>query len=298
MSQFDFGNLESPLSGSNFINANLEPWRDALHTLHKGPSTPSYAVAGMMWIDDSASPWVLNIFDGTDNISVGTVDPTTNTFTPSGVSQDAADISVDNSGFQVFNGEDVQEVLGEVDSFADSLGTAASEDVGTSIGDVVQLEDVGGNPGLPAVDGSKLTGINVPVITDWVEFTPTFQGASITGLKAFSRRVGDSLQLQVKFTASSPTSNLAQMTIGYNGTNSNVTIDGSKLGSGQNLVGMSFRSYSTFFAGTVLAEGGNQYLSFGAQDNTYAGLSPAVANIIWSNGGSHSFYAEVPISGW
>ncbi len=30
---------------------------------------------------------------------------------------------------------------------------------GTAVGDIVQLEDVGGTPGLPAVDGSQLTGI-------------------------------------------------------------------------------------------------------------------------------------------
>lgn len=39
------------------------------------------------------------------------------------------------------------------------LGTAAVEDVGTAIGEVVVLEDVGGNPALPAVDASQLTGI-------------------------------------------------------------------------------------------------------------------------------------------
>ena len=42
-----------------------------------------------------------------------------------------------------------------------TLGTASAEDVGTTIGDVVQLEDVGGSPGLPAVDGSQLTGLAV-----------------------------------------------------------------------------------------------------------------------------------------
>lgn len=131
MSQFDFGNLESPLSGSNFINANLEPWRDALHTLHKGPSTPSYAVAGMMWIDDSASPWVLNIFDGTDNISVGTVDPTTNTFTPSGVSQEAENISFDNtdSGLAATNVQAaIDETVSDLSDFenrADGFATSA-----------------------------------------------------------------------------------------------------------------------------------------------------------------------------
>ena len=42
------------------------------------------------------------------------------------------------------------------------LGTAAFLNVGTDIGDIVQLEDVGGNAGLPAVDGSQLTGLVVP----------------------------------------------------------------------------------------------------------------------------------------
>lgn len=38
-------------------------------------------------------------------------------------------------------------------------GTAASLDVGTAAGEVVQISDVGGTPGLPALDGSQLTGI-------------------------------------------------------------------------------------------------------------------------------------------
>jgi hypothetical protein len=40
-----------------------------------------------------------------------------------------------------------------------SLGSAATEDVGTATGDVVQLEDVDGVPGLPAVSGKNLTDI-------------------------------------------------------------------------------------------------------------------------------------------
>jgi hypothetical protein len=42
-----------------------------------------------------------------------------------------------------------------------NAGTSATADTGTAIGDVVALEDVGGSPGLPAVDGSQLTGISV-----------------------------------------------------------------------------------------------------------------------------------------
>jgi hypothetical protein len=38
-------------------------------------------------------------------------------------------------------------------------GTAAAKNFGTSIGNLVELQNVGGNAGLPAVDGSQLTGL-------------------------------------------------------------------------------------------------------------------------------------------
>lgn len=87
MSQYDFGDLESPLSGTAFFNTHLEPWRDALHSTHKGNSRPSYAVAGMIWVDDTTEPWVLKQFNGTANdVTLGTIDPTNFWFKPSGTS--------------------------------------------------------------------------------------------------------------------------------------------------------------------------------------------------------------------
>ena len=79
MSQFDFGNLSSPLSGTSFIDSNLEPWRDALHSSHKGDTRPSYAVEGMIWVDDTnSSLWGVYVFDGTDDIKLGDVDTSNN----------------------------------------------------------------------------------------------------------------------------------------------------------------------------------------------------------------------------
>lgn len=44
-----------------------------------------------------------------------------------------------------------------------SVGSAAALDAGGGLGDLVQLEDVGGGtPGLPAVDGSQLTNLPAP----------------------------------------------------------------------------------------------------------------------------------------
>ena len=83
MSQYDFGNLSSPLPGATFIDDNLEPWRDALYSMHKGSSQPSYIVQGLQWIDDSVNPWLLKIYDGASNITLGTLNPSTHVFTPS-----------------------------------------------------------------------------------------------------------------------------------------------------------------------------------------------------------------------
>lgn len=53
---------------------------DALRTSHKGSGAPGYVAAGTIWIDDSATPWVVNVSDGTDVIPIGTINPTTNVF--------------------------------------------------------------------------------------------------------------------------------------------------------------------------------------------------------------------------
>lgn len=84
MSQFNFGNLESPLSGEDFINDNLEPWRDALHTNHSGSSRPAYAVAGMMWLDTTTNPWIIKFFTGSTDISIGTLNTSSNLYSPAG----------------------------------------------------------------------------------------------------------------------------------------------------------------------------------------------------------------------
>lgn len=83
MSQSDFGDLSSPLSGAALIDTHLEPWRDALHSCHSGTSRPSYAVEGTIWMDTTTTPYIINMFDGTDDIQIGTINTTTNEFVPS-----------------------------------------------------------------------------------------------------------------------------------------------------------------------------------------------------------------------
>ena len=56
--------------------------KTALMNHHKGSAVPSYAAAGMIWLDDASTPWILKIYDGTDWITLGDVNAAANTFNP------------------------------------------------------------------------------------------------------------------------------------------------------------------------------------------------------------------------
>lgn len=77
--------------------------KKALLNHHKGSTAPSYAEAGIIWLDDAATPWALKIYDGTDWIKLGDVNATANTFNPyigttaSRVLNDAADTGSANA---------------------------------------------------------------------------------------------------------------------------------------------------------------------------------------------------------
>lgn len=56
--------------------------KKALLSHHKGAAAPSYAEAGTIWLDDSATPWRLKLFDGSDWIALGAVHAGNNSFLP------------------------------------------------------------------------------------------------------------------------------------------------------------------------------------------------------------------------
>lgn len=71
------------------LNTNLD-LDDTLHnrwlTTDIGTSRPADAKAGTMWIDNTNSPWILYVYDGTNDIQIGTIDTTNNQFNPSNAS--------------------------------------------------------------------------------------------------------------------------------------------------------------------------------------------------------------------
>jgi len=68
-------------SGLQYRNADNDG-KKALLNHHKGSAAPGYAEAGMIWLDDTATPWIMKIYDGTDWIGLGTVNASTNLYVP------------------------------------------------------------------------------------------------------------------------------------------------------------------------------------------------------------------------
>lgn len=73
--------LGANLSGLTYRTQDNNAKR-ALLNHHKGSTAPTYAEAGMVWVDDSATPWLMKVHDGSDWIVLGEVNSTTNTFSP------------------------------------------------------------------------------------------------------------------------------------------------------------------------------------------------------------------------
>lgn len=69
-------------SGTAYRTADNDG-KAAIVTNHKGSTAPSYKVAGMTWLDDTTSTnWILKLYDGTDWITIGSFNTTSNLFTP------------------------------------------------------------------------------------------------------------------------------------------------------------------------------------------------------------------------
>ena len=79
MSQFDFATIDPNAKSGTQLAVDLNNWRDALHSGHRGASRPAYAQGGMLWVrETSAEQWDLMFYDGDTDFVLRSVNPTTN----------------------------------------------------------------------------------------------------------------------------------------------------------------------------------------------------------------------------
>jgi hypothetical protein len=84
MAQSDFGTIVPSTKSGAALAADLNAWRDAVHSGHRGATRPSYVQAGMTWVQEvSGTTWRLYLYDGAQDILMGTFNPVLDTFTVS-----------------------------------------------------------------------------------------------------------------------------------------------------------------------------------------------------------------------
>lgn len=145
---------------------------------------------------------------------------------------------------------------------------------------------------------TTIAGNAIGVITPWVAYTPTFTGFGTVGTaQIFSRRVGGSLQIRGIFISGTSTAVEARMTLGFNGTDSNVTSSGSFIGSIQ-VAGSGTVSFP--FAGCFqpLIEQSIGYITFGILAAGSSGLTKVTGNGFVNAGDTVSILCDIPITGW
>jgi hypothetical protein len=139
-----------------------------------------------------------------------------------------------------------------------------------------------------------------PAMSDWVAYTPTFTGFGTVNTSTFySRRVGDSLEIHGKWTCGTPTGVAAAITLGYNGTNANVSTDSTKISS-VTAVGSAAQTFAstTSFNVVPLASAGATSINFGYQSSTTPSITVANGSAFANASDVLSVHALVPISGW
>lgn len=82
MSQKTINFADNPY-GAVLMDDYLAPLQNNMLTSNSGESRPEYVQQGTKWLDTSSTPWLLKMYDGTDDVVIGTIDPSTHKFTPS-----------------------------------------------------------------------------------------------------------------------------------------------------------------------------------------------------------------------
>lgn len=83
MSQFDYGTIDPNSKSGPQLALDLNQFRDALNSGHRGASRPPYARSGMSWVQEvSAERWDLMIFDGSTDHLLRSVNPQTGKLLP------------------------------------------------------------------------------------------------------------------------------------------------------------------------------------------------------------------------
>lgn len=150
-------------------------------------------------------------------------------------------------------------------------------------------------------DGSNWQIVERRIPSEWVAYTPSFGGFGTAASVSFvSRRVGDSLEVLGRFTTGTVAPSAASISIGHNGTDSNVTIDTAKAVAGAVVGqgGTNAAASATYFGNlTALSQTGSA-INLGCRSSTQVEVTAANGNALVGNTTFIAIKFTVPITDW
>lgn len=148
MSQFDFATIDPNAKSGTQLAVDLNNWRDALHSGHRGAERPAYAQGGILWVRETSSEqWDLMLYDGDTDFVLRSVNPTTNQLLP--IPKSAVD------GLGSAATRDALGVDGAVYSQDSILGTV-SQDAGVPTGAIIQRISNANGEAIRYADGTQV----------------------------------------------------------------------------------------------------------------------------------------------
>lgn len=89
-------------SGAELMDDYLTPMQENILTSNSGKTRPDYAKEGTKWIDKTQTPWLLKLYDGSQDIVLGELDPNKHSFVATDPMTTAGDLIVEgNDGIPV-----------------------------------------------------------------------------------------------------------------------------------------------------------------------------------------------------
>ena len=82
-------------SGAELMDDYLTPMQENILTSNSGTTRPDYAKEGTKWIDKTQTPWLLKLYDGSQDIVIGELDPNKHSFVATDPMTTAGDLIVE-----------------------------------------------------------------------------------------------------------------------------------------------------------------------------------------------------------
>lgn len=83
MSQYDLGTINPETTSGSVLADKLTQWSNAVESGHFGGARPSYITTGGLWSQEYGGTYRINLYDGVEDVLVGTIYPSTHRFAPS-----------------------------------------------------------------------------------------------------------------------------------------------------------------------------------------------------------------------